>query len=317
MTRIAILDDYQGVAMQMADWDSLPEGCQVETFHDHVADPAVLADRLRDFDILCIMRERTPFRRDMLSRLPNLKLLVTTGMRNASVDVAAAQELGIAVCGTAGSAHTTPELTWGLILALQRHICAEDRAMKAGAWQTTVGRGLAGSTLGLLGLGRLGSEVARVGRAFRMNLIAWSENLTAERAAEHGATRVGKDELFAEADVLSIHLLLSARSLGMVGARELGLMKPSAVLVNTSRGPIVDEAALVEALRNRTIAGAGLDVYDTEPLPRGHPLRSLDNAALTPHLGYVTADTFAVMYPQTLECVQAWLAGNPVRVISA
>ena len=317
MTRIAILDDYQGVAMQMADWDSLPDGCQVEAFHDHVADMAVLADRLRDFDILCIMRERTPFRRDMLSRLPNLKLLVTTGMRNASVDVAAAQELGIAVCGTAGSAHTTPELTWGLILALQRHICAEDRAMKAGAWQTIVGRGLAGSTLGLLGLGRLGSDVARVGRAFRMNLIAWSENLTAERAAEHGATRVEKDELFAEADVLSIHLLLSARSRGLVGARELGLMKPSAVLVNTSRGPIVDEAALVEALRNGTIAGAGLDVYDTEPLPRGHPLRSLDNAVLTPHLGYVTADTFAVMYPQTLECVQAWLAGNPVRVVPA
>ena len=317
MTRIAILDDYQGVAMQMADWDSLLDGCQVEAFHDHVADMAVLADRLRDFDVLCIMRERTPFRRDMLSRLPNLKLLVTTGMRNASVDVAAAQELGITVCGTAGSAHTTPELTLGLILALQRHICAEDRAMKAGAWQTTVGRGLAGSTLGLLGLGRLGSEVARVGRAFRMNLIAWSENLTAERAAEHGAIRVGKDELFAEADVLSVHLLLSARTRGLVGARELGLMKPSAVLVNTSRGPIVDEAALVEALRNRTIAGAGLDVYDTEPLPRGHPLRSLDNAVLTPHLGYVTADTFAVMYPQTLECVQAWLAGNPVRVVPA
>ena len=317
MTRIAILDDYQGVAMQMADWDSLPQGCTVEAFHDHIADPATLADRLGGFEIVCIMRERTPFRRDMLSRLPNLKLLVTTGMRNASVDVAAAQELGVTVCGTAGSAHTTPELTWGLILAVQRHICAEDRAMKAGAWQTTVGRGLAGATLGLLGLGRLGSEVARVGRVFRMDLIAWSENLTAERAAEHGATRVGKDALFAQSDVLSIHLLLSQRTRGMVGARELGLMKPSAVLVNTSRGPIVDEAALIEALRNGTIAGAGLDVYDTEPLPRGHPLRSLDNAVLTPHLGYVTADTFAVMYPQTLECVQAWLAGNPVRVISA
>ena len=317
MTRIAILDDYQGVAMQMADWDSLPDGCQVEAFHDHVADMAVLADRLRDFDVLCIMRERTPFRRDMLSRLPNLKLLVTTGMRNASVDVAAAQELGVTVCGTAGSAHTTPELTWGLILALQRHICAEDRAMKAGSWQTTVGRGLAGTTLGLLGLGRLGSEVARVGRAFGMELIAWSQNLTAERAAEHGAVRVEKEALFVQSDVLSIHLLLSQRTRGMVGARELGLMKPSAVLVNTSRGPIVDEAALIEALRNGTIAGAGLDVYDTEPLPRGHPLRSLDNAVLTPHLGYVTADTFAVMYPQTLECVQAWLAGNPVRVISA
>ena len=317
MTRIAILDDYQGIAMQMADWDSLPEACQVEVFHDHVADPAVLADRLRDFEILCIMRERTPFRRDMLSRLPNLKLLVTTGMRNASVDVAAAQEQGVTVCGTAGSAHTTPELTWGLILALQRHICTEDRAMKAGAWQTTVGRGLAGATLGLLGLGRLGSEVARVGQAFRMNLIAWSQNLTTERAAGHGVTRVEKDELFAQSDVLSIHMLLSGRTRGLVGARELSLMKPSAVLVNTSRGPIVDEAAPVEALRNGAIAGAGLDVYDTEPLPRGHPLRGLDNAVLTPHLGYVTADTFAVMYPQTLECVQAWFAGDPVRVIPA
>ncbi|MCY3672193.1 MAG: D-2-hydroxyacid dehydrogenase family protein [Alphaproteobacteria bacterium] len=316
MTRIAILDDYQGIAMQMADWDRLPDGCQVEVFHDHVADMAVLADRLRDFEIVCIMRERTPFRRDLISRLPKLRLLVTTGMRNASVDVAAAQEQGVTVCGTAGSAHTTPELTWGLILALQRHIPAEDRAMKAGAWQTTVGRGLAGATLGLLGLGRLGSEVARVGQAFRMNLIAWSQNLTAERAAEHGATRVEKDELFAQSDVLSIHTLLSKRTRGLVGARELALMKPSAVLVNTSRGPIVDEAALVDALRNRTIAGAGLDVYDTEPLPRGHLLSSLDNAVLTPHLGYVTRDTFAVMYPQTLECVQAWLAGSPVRVIS-
>lgn len=316
MTRIAILDDYQGIAMQMADWDGLPDGCRVEVFHDHVADPAVVADRLRDFEIVCIMRERTPFRRELISRLPKLKLLVTTGMRNAAVDVAAAGEQGVTVCGTAGSAHTTPELTWGLILALQRHIPTEDRAMKAGAWQTTVGRGLAGATLGLLGLGRLGSEVARVGQAFRMNLIAWSQNLTAERAAEHGVTRVGKDELFRQSDVLSIHTLLSQRTRGLVGARELGLMKPSAVLVNTSRGPIVDEAALVDALRNRTIAGAGLDVYDTEPLPRGHPLRSLDNAVLTPHLGYVTTDTFAVMYPQTLECVQAWLAGNPVRVIS-
>ncbi len=316
MTRIAILDDYQGVALSMADWDSLPDGCRVEVFHDHLADTAAVAERLRDFEVVCIMRERTPFRQGLLSRLPNLKLLVTTGMRNASVDVQAARAQGVTVCGTAGSAHTTPELTWGLILALQRHICTEDRAMKAGGWQTTVGRGLAGTTLGLLGLGRLGSEVARIGQAFRMNLIAWSENLTAERAAGLGAACVGKDELFRQSDVLSIHTLLSGRTRGLVGARELGLMKPSAVLVNTSRGPVVDEAALIGALRNRTIAGAGLDVFDTEPLPRSHPLRSLDNAVLTPHLGYVTGDTFAVMYPQTLECVQAWLAGNPVRTIS-
>ena len=316
MTRIAILDDYQGIALTMADWQSLPDGCRVEVFHDHVADPAVVAKRLGDFEIVCIMRERTPFRRDLLSRLPKLRLLVTTGMRNAAVDVEAAREQGVTVCGTDGSAHTTPELTWGLILALQRHIPAEDRAMKAGAWQTTIGHGLAGSTLGLLGLGRLGSEVARVAQAFRMNVIAWSQNLTAERAAGHSVTRVEKDDLFRRSDTLSIHMLLSRRTRGLVGARELGLMKPSAVLVNTSRGPIVDEAALVDALRNRTIAGAGLDVYDTEPLPRDHPLRNLENAVLTPHLGYVTRDTFAVMYPQTLECVQAWLAGNPVRVIS-
>ena len=317
MTRIAILDDYQGIALTMADWDSLPDGCRVEVFHDHVADPAVLADRLQDFEIVCIMRERTPFRREILSRLPNLKLLVTTGMRNASVDVVAATTQGVIVCGTAGSAHTTPELTWGLILALQRHIPAEDRAMKAGAWQTTIGRGLAGTTLGLLGLGRLGSEVARIGQAFRMNLIAWSQNLTAAQAAEHGVTRVEKDDLFRQSDVLSIHTLLSARTRGLVGAREFGLMKPSAVLVNTSRGPIVDEAALIDALRNQTIAAAGLDVYAAEPLPRSHPLRGLDNAVLTPHLGYVTYDTFSVMYLQTLECVQAWLAGDPVRVISS
>ena len=315
MTRIAVLDDYQGIAMRMADWDRLPGGCTVEVFHDHVADRATLIDRLRGFDVLCVMRERTAFPREVLERLPQLKLLVTTGMRNASVDVAAARELGITVCGTSGSANTTPELTWGLILALQRNIVAEDRAMKAGGWQTTVGRGLAGTTLGLLGLGRLGAQVAHVGRAFGMDLIAWSRNLTGERAAECGARRVDREELFRLSDVLSIHVVLGSRTRGLVGAHEFGLMKPGAVLVNTSRGPIVDEAALIDALRAGTIAGAGLDVYDVEPLPPSHPLRGLDNVVLTPHLGYVTWDTFEVMYPQTLECIEGWLAGSPVRMI--
>ena len=314
--RVALLDDYQGVALQMADWASLPLDVTVEAFPDHLTEEDALAARLHDFDVVMALRERTPFPRSLLTRLPNLKLLTTAGMRNAAIDVEAATELGILVCGTSGSGAGTPELTWGLILALLRQIPREHQATRAGGWQETVGVDLQGKTLGLIGLGNIGSRVARVGAAFGMNLIAWSQNLTEARAAECAATLVGKDELLARADVITIHLQLSARTRGLLGARELGLIQPGAFLVNTSRGPIVEEAALVDALKRRAIAGAALDVFDQEPLPSGHPLLALENVVLTPHLGYVTHDSYRVFYGQTLENVQGLLAGTPKRVIN-
>jgi phosphoglycerate dehydrogenase-like enzyme len=317
MPRVAVLDDYQGVALEMADWNALPADCQVQVFRDHLTDLAALAERLSHFEIITCMRERTPFRRDLLERLPNLLLLVTTGMRNAAIDVAAATDLGILVCGTAGGPDSPPaELTWGLILALLRHIPREDAATRAGHWGVTVGMCLEGKVLGILGLGRLGTKVARVGVAFDMSVIAWSQNLTAERAAQYGATLVSKDELFARSDILSIHVQLSARTRSLVGARELHLMKPTAYLINTARGPIVDEAALVQALQTRTIAGAGLDVFDQEPLPPGHPLTVLDNTLLVPHIGYVTKEQYQVRYRDTVENVAAYLRGEPLRVIN-
>ena len=315
MTRIAILDDYQGVARRMADWASLPAGTELVVFADHIANIGAVAARLADFDAVVAMRERTPFPRALLEKLPRLKLLVTTGMRNASIEVGAAVERGVVVCGTAGLPYPTAELAWGLILALVRRIPIEDRATREGRWQVSCGLGLNGKTLGVIGLGGLGSRVAKVGRAFEMDVIAWSQNLTAARAAEVGATLVAKDELLARADVVSIHLVLGDRTRGLIGARELSRMEPTAYLVNTSRGPIVDEAALVTAVRQRTIAGAGLDVYDEEPLPLDHPLRNLPNTVITPHLGYVTEEGYRIFYGQALEDVKAWLAGKPVREI--
>jgi phosphoglycerate dehydrogenase-like enzyme len=315
MTRVAILDDYQAVARRMADWGSLPAGTEVVVFTDHLSETGAVAARLADFDAVVAMRERTPFPRALLERLPRLKLLVTTGMRNASIDVGAAVERKIVVCGTSGLPYPTAELAWGLILALVRRIPIEDRATREGRWQVSVGLGLNGKTLGVIGLGGLGSRVAKIGRAFEMEVVAWSQNLTATRAAEVGATLVSKDELLARSDVISIHLVLGDRTRGLLGARELSRMKPTAYLVNTSRGPIVDEAALVAALRQGTIAGAGLDVYDEEPLPLDHPLRNLPNTAITPHLGYVTEEGYQIFYGQALEDVQAWLAGQPVRVL--
>jgi phosphoglycerate dehydrogenase-like enzyme len=317
MPKVAILDDYQGVALQMADWSVLPSDCQVQAFNDHVNDLEPLVDRLQDFEIVTCMRERTPFRRDLLERLPNLRLLVTTGMRNAAIDLKAATDLGILVCGTAGGPDAPPaELTWGLILALARHIPQENAATREGCWGTTVGMSLEGKVLGVLGLGRLGTKVAKVGVAFEMSVIAWSQNLTAERAAQCGATLVSKDELLARSDILSIHVQLSARTRGLVGARELSLMKPTAYLINTARGSIVDEAALVQALQSRTIAGAGLDVFDQEPLPPDHPLKRLDNALLMPHAGYVTQDQYQVRYRDTVEDVAAYFKGEPLRVLN-
>ena len=315
MTRVAILDDYQDVARRLADWKSLP--AEVVVFRDHLSDESQVAARLADFDVVVAMRERTPFPRSLFERLPRLRLLVTTGMRNASIDLRAAADRGVVVSGTAGLPSPTAELTWALILALVRHVPREDRATREGRWQETLGTTLKGRTLGVLGLGQLGSRVARVGKAFEMDVIAWSQNLTAERAAAVGATLAGsRDELLARADIVTIHLVLSDRTRGLVGARELGLMRPTAYLVNTSRGPIVDEDALIATLRAGKIAGAGLDVYDEEPLPADHPLRRLPNTVITPHLGYVTEETYQIFYSQALEDVRAFLAGAPVRVLS-
>ena len=315
MNRVAILDDYQNVALGMADWKSLPLDTEVVVFEDHLADLGALAERLARFDVVMAMRERTPFPRVLLERLPRLRMLITAGMRNASIDVAAATERGVVVCGTAGLPYPTAELTWGLILALFRRIPAEDRATREGRWQTSLGLGLNGKTLSVLGLGSLGSRVAKVGLALEMTVLAWSQNLTAERAAAVGVTLVGKDELLSRADVLTVHLVLGERSRGLIGARELGLMKPSAHLVNTSRGPIVDEAALIAALREGRIAGAGLDVFDVEPLPADHPFRKLPNTVITPHLGYVTEETYRIFYGHALEDIQAFLSGAPLRVL--
>jgi phosphoglycerate dehydrogenase-like enzyme len=274
-----------------------------------------VVERLAPFEVVVAMRERTPFTRARLERLDNLKLLVTTGMRNAAIDLQAAGERGVTVCGTGSLGPPTAELAWGLILALTRHIPAEDARMRAGGWQHTLGPELAGRTLGLVGLGRLGARMARIARAFEMETLAWSQNLTAERAAEAGAEAVAKDELFRRADVVSIHLVLSDRTRGLVGADGLALMKPTAYLVNTSRGPIVDEPALLDALHSGRIAGAGIDVYDTEPLPPSHPLRFAPNTVLTPHIGYVTTGTYEVFYREAVEDIAAWLAGAPVRVL--
>ena len=315
--RLAILDDYQNVALTMAEWDGLRPGTDIETFSDTLASEDALVERLREFEIVVAMRERTAFRRSLLERLPSLQLLVTTGMMNASIDVKAAAERGIVVSGTTSLRHPTAELTWGLILALARNITREDAGMRKGAWQTTVGVGLHGKVLGILGLGKLGSQVATYGRAFMMDVIAWSENLTVEHANSLGVRRVEKPELFHHADFLTIHTVLSKRTRGIVGPDDIAAMKPTAYLVNTSRGPIVQEQALIAALTSRKIAGAALDVYDQEPLPADHALRKLDNVILTPHLGYVTAENYRVFYGEALEDVRAFLAGNPIRVLNA
>ncbi|MBO0684892.1 MAG: D-2-hydroxyacid dehydrogenase family protein [Candidatus Dormibacteraeota bacterium] len=317
MTRIAVLDDYQQVAARMAPWDELAPGAEVTCFADHVAEPDELSARLADFDVVVAMRERTPFPRGLLARLPRLRLLVTTGMRNAAIDLQAATDLGITVCGTEGSATNTAEMTWALILSLVRHVPAEDASLRAGGWQHTVGTDLAGAVLGVLGLGRIGRRVAAVGLAFGMEAIAWSQNLTADAAAAVGVRRVEREELFRQADLLTIHLVLSDRTRRLVGPAELGWMKPSARLVNTSRGPIVDQDALIEHLRTGRIAGAALDVYDVEPLPADHPLRTLPNSVLTPHLGYVTEGNYRTFYRQAAEDVAAFLQGRPVRVIAS
>jgi phosphoglycerate dehydrogenase-like enzyme len=317
LSRLAILDDYQGVARALGPWERLPDGLRIEVFRDTVSDPDALAERLRPFDALVIMRERTPFPRALIERLPNLRLLVTTGMRNRSVDVAACAEAGVTVCGTPGFGNPTVDLTWGLILSFARRIPEQERALREGRWQVALGTGLEGKTLGVLGLGNLGARVARVGAALGMRLVAWSPNLTDERAAEVGATKVDKAALMAEADVLTLHVVLSDRSRGIVGADDIARMKPGAVIVNTSRGPLIDQPALVAALKEGRIAGAGLDVYDQEPLPPDHPILSAPNTVLTPHLGYVTEENYRVYFQGAVEAVEGYLKGNPVRVLRA
>jgi len=305
--QVAILDDYQDVALSMADWSEVAKRAEITVFNDHIVDQGDLVERLAPFDVVCVMRERTPLPRGIIERLPRLKMIASTGPFNASIDMAAAEEHGIYVSTTGGYVESTVELTWALILAAGRRIVEESLSVRAGGWQTSVGRQLGGSVLGVLGLGRIGSRVARVGTAFGMDVIAWSANLTPEAAEKAGATYVPKDQFFSQADVLTVHLVLSERSRGLVGADEVALMKPTALLVNTSRGPIVDESALVDALRLRRIAGAGLDVFDSEPLPAGHPLRSLDTVVATPHIGYVADRVYRTFYGETADNVARWL----------
>jgi phosphoglycerate dehydrogenase-like enzyme len=305
--KIAILDDYQNVALKMADWSALAAKADITIFDDHLADPEALVERLAPFDIVCVMRERTPLPREVLQRLPRLKLIASTGPGNASIDSSAAKELGIAVTATGYESTPTIELTWALILASVRSIVRENEALRDGLWQTSIGEELSGKTLGVLGLGNIGGQVAQIGLAFGMNVIAWSQNMTPEIAKATGAKLVSKDELFREADILTIHLVLSARTKGLVGPAELALMKPTARLINTSRGPIVDEPSLIKALRSHAIAGAAIDVFDQEPLPPQHPLRSMGNVLATPHIGYVTDSLYRTFYGDVVKSITTWL----------
>ena len=312
--RCAILDDYQNVALKLADW-SIPD-VEVKVFNEPFASREAAVAALKGFSIICMMRERTPFLKPTLEQLPDLKLLLTSGMRNASIDLEYAAERGVTVCGTEAAGQPTAELAIGIMLELARKIGYENNRMKQGVpWQSTLGIELAGKTLGLLGFGKLGSKVGEIGKAIGMTLIAWSENLTEEKAKAGGAALVSKQDLFRQADFLSIHLQLSGRTRGLVTGKDLALMKPTAFLINTSRGPIVDEPSLMATLGSRKIAGAGLDTFDVEPLPVNHPLRKLDNVVITPHLGYVSQEGYKVYYTQMVDDIRQWLAGSPVRVL--
>lgn len=319
MLKCAILDDYQDTSLSRADFSALAGRVEFHVFTDNVADTDELVERLAPFEIVVAMRERTPFGADRLARLPNLRLLVTTGMRNASIDVAEANRRGITVCGTDGFAGSTAELTWGLLLCLMRHIPAEYANFRAGgAWQTTVGRDLRGLTLGVIGLGTLGKRICAYGKAFGMNVLGWSRSNTPERSAELGIGFASDlDAILRESDVVSIHIPLNAATRGLIGAPQLARMKTGAVLLNTSRGPIVEEKALIEALRGGKLAGAGIDVFDVEPLPSDHPFRSMDNVIATPHLGYVTQNSYASYFRGVVEDIEAWLDGAPKRVLDA
>jgi phosphoglycerate dehydrogenase-like enzyme len=314
--RIAVLDDYQCVSRRLADWDSLPD-CEMVAFSDHLTKESDLVGRLAEFDIIVAMRERTPFPASLLQRLPKLRLLVTTGSRNSALDVGAAQELGVVVCGTGGLGYPTSELTWALILAHMRQIPAEDSAIRQGRWQTTLGRGLNGKSIGIIGLGKKGTEIAGYAKAFGMEILAWSPNMTDERAAAAGGRRLPLHDLLRQSDIVTIHLVLGPTTRGLIGAEEFACMKPDAIIVNTSRGPIIQQESLVAALAQKQIAGAALDVFEDEPLRPDHPLVSAPNTVLTPHLGYVTEEGYRVFFGDAVEDIAAFLKGTPVRVLRA
>lgn len=313
--QIAVIDDWQQVARDVVDWSSLEGVGQVHFLHDYPADTATMIERLQGFDVICVMRERSTFDQALLQGLPRLKLLVTGGMRNAAIDIPAAKALGIQVCGTDSYKHAAPELTWALIMASTRNLLAEANSLRAGGWQVGLGGDLHGKTLGILGLGSIGQKVAQFAQVFGMRVIAWSENLTPERAAQAGVTWVSKQQLFEQADILTVHLVLSERSRGLVDAQALGWMKLGARLVNTARGPIVDEQALIHALESGRLAGAALDVFADEPLPLDHPFRRLPNVLATPHVGYVSEQNYQQFYGQMIEDIQAWASGAPIRVL--
>lgn len=317
MKKIAVLDDYQNVALKSADWAGLNSRAEITVFNDHVDDEERLIARLLPFDAICVMRERTPLPRRILERLPNLRFIASTGARNASIDLSAAHDLGITVSATGANGSGAPELTWALILAAARHIPTEVTSFDNGGWQTTVGRDLSGSTLGIIGLGRIGRQIAKVGHAFGMDVIAWSQNLTDDVAQAAGVRWVEKQTLLRDADWVTLHLVLSERTKGIIGRRELAMMKSTAWLVNTSRGPLVDEAALIAALEAQALAGAALDVFDVEPLPSDHRFRSLPNVIATPHIGFVTEHSYQIFYRDTVANLIAWLDGGPVRVLSS
>jgi phosphoglycerate dehydrogenase-like enzyme len=307
---IAILDDYQNVALTMADWSRVESKAEITVFTDHLSEPDAVVARLQPFDVVCVMRERTPLPREVLVRLPRLKMIASTGPGNASIDQQTARERNIHVTNTGYRSTPTIELTWALILAAVRNLVGETSSLRAGGWQTSMGQELSGRVLGVLGLGRIGSEIARIGAVFGMDVIAWSQNLTPERATEAGAGWVSKGELFSRSDVLSIHVVLSERTRGLVNGADIAAMKPTAWLINTSRGPVVDEEALIGALKSKSIAGAALDVFDIEPLPAGHPLRTLPNALATPHTGYVAEGLYRTFYSDVAASIAAWLDGR-------
>ena len=316
MKKLAIIDDYERAALESADWSSVQGDIEISVFHDHLEDEDAVAKRLQPFDIVSLMRERTPFPASLLARLPNLELLVTSGRRNASIDLEAAHSRGIVVTGTPILLYPAAEHTWALIIALAKRVAADDHSMRDGHWGEAPTVGLSGKTLGIIGLGRLGPKVAEYGRAFDMNVVAWSLNLTRERCDEVGVTFVSREELFSTSDFVTVHLTLGERSRGLIGAADFARMKPTAYFINTSRGPIVDEAALLDALERDAIAGAGLDVYDIEPLPANHPLRGLPNTIITPHTGYVTKENFELFFTTTVTNIRAWLDGEPVNVLT-
>ncbi|MCR9072829.1 MAG: D-2-hydroxyacid dehydrogenase family protein [Alphaproteobacteria bacterium] len=315
MPKIAILDDYANAALSSADWSSLPDGFEPAVFTDNLVDHEPLVERLRDFEIVCAMRERTPFPGDVFRRLPNLKLFITSGMRNNAVDFKTAKEMGVVTCGTDSPGSSTVELTWALILGTMRNVAFDHVTMKQGGWQERTGIAVSGKTLGIVGLGKLGGMVAEIAPKFGLDVIAWSPNLKQERCDELGVEKVSKEDLFSRADIVSIHMILSDRSRGLVTAEDFARMKPSAILVNTSRGAIVEQQALIDALTDGRIRAAAVDVYEQEPLPTDHPFRKIDNLLTTPHVGYVTEESYRTFYSQMVENIRAWIDGEPKRVI--